>query len=1053
MPTASWLGNVKSAAIVLLVMLFSSATAWADDSGSCGDNLKWEFTSSDSTLTISGTGEMKDYGPEERPWRHYIYKINKIILPEGLSKIGTWAFYDVVNLKEITIPASVTQINQGAFKHAGSQVPDGCILTFAKGSKLNTIGTDVFCCFKGNIDLHECTNLTTIDMYAFQSTVYLEKLTIPASVETIRDRAFWNVGSELDNGCTLTFAQGSKLSSIGEKAFKDFKGNIDLHECTSLTTIGQYAFSGGVNLEKLTIPASVETIEENAFENVGSKLSNGCTLTVAQGSKLSSIGSNAFKAFKGTIDLQECTSLTTIEKQAFYNVVNLKELTIPASVETIAENAFENVGSKLSNGCTLTFAQGSKLSSIGSYAFKAFKGTIDLHECTSLTTINQNIFSGVVNLKEISIPASIETIADNAFENVGSELSNGCTLTVAKGSKLKSIKSYAFKGFKGDIDMYNCKNLTTINSNVFENYQNGTIKLPVSLKTINANAFINSSPTKVFVAYKNCVFYVSGTYKDAHTGTGTGFRGWNIRSALNIGKNSSKKLYFYRVSFDEISMSFDANDKTYVISNEQGLIDLGMKMCTEEVTKSCKKLKFKLAADLDFTNMPSAYQDKEETGKGNFMPIGKMGKEFSYPFDGQGHTIKGLKYDGGSDIGLFYKVSSSGSVKNLTLITPSFSGYARIGGIAGYNSGGTITGCTVIAPSISGKPSLGGIVGYNSGGTIENCNVIKPSISGIDSYIGCIVGRNSDSKTIKKCLYDISTGLYIEGYKSSAPESYSTANGNKPVLHLNLGYGITSNDAITVSNYTMAELYDRVRLDAYRAGYDLVDYKSEEVTVNDGLFEMPKKNVSVTAVWEPMTEIILKGSLIEGLNWTTFYCGDAGYQINKDVNACAYTATVGDDVITLHLLGKMIPKGTAVIIVSEDIEINMTRDDVSAAEYKIKNDLRGVDMPTLRTSLTSNDTKTLYMLSNKNNNFGFHSFGATNVPARKAYFTISSAVKARAFSMVFEDEATAFKQLRITNDELPVYDSSIYDLNGRKVNGQNLKPGIYVKNGKKVVIK
>ena len=202
-----------------------------------------------------------------------------------------------------------------------------------------------------------------------------------------------------------------------------------------------------------------------------------------------------------------------------------------------------------------------------------------------------------------------------------------------------------------------------------------------------------------------------------------------------------------------------------------------------------------------------------------------------------------------------------------------------------------------------------------------------------------------------------------------------------------------------------------------------------------------------------MKEISLKGSLIEDINWTTFYCGDAGYSIDLGENACAYTATVGNDVITLHLLGKVIPKGTAVIIVSENNEINMIRDDVSAAEYSVKNDLRGVDMPTARTSLTSNDTETLYMLSNKNNNFGFHSFGATNVPARKAYFTISSSANARAFSMVFEDETTAFKQLRITNDELPNYDSSIYDLNGRKVNGQNLKPGIYVENGKKVVVK
>ena len=88
------------------------------------------------------------------------------------------------------------------------------------------------------------------------------------------------------------------------------------------------------------------------------------------------------------------------------------------------------------------------------------------------------------------------------------------------------------------------------------------------------------------------------------------------------------------------------------------------------------------------------------------------------------------------------------------------------------------------------------------------------------------------------------------------------------------------------------------------------------------------------------------------------------------------------------------------------------------------------------------------MLSNKNNNFGFHSFAAANVPARKAFFTVPASANARSFSMVFDEEATAIRELRITNDELPVY-----DLNGRVVRGNNLKPGIYVKNGKKVVVK
>ena len=50
--------------------------------------------------------------------------------------------------------------------------------------------------------------------------------------------------------------------------------------------------------------------------------------------------------------------------------------------------------------------------------------------------------------------------------------------------------------------------------------------------------------------------------------------------------------------------------------------------------------------------------------------------------------------------------------------------------------------------------------------------------------------------------------------------------------------------------------------------------------------------------------------------------------------------------------------------------------------------------------------------------------------------------------MVFDEEATAIRQLRKTVAESPVY-----DLNGRVVRGNNLKPGVYVKNGKKIVVK
>ena len=73
------------------------------------------------------------------------------------------------------------------------------------------------------------------------------------------------------------------------------------------------------------------------------------------------------------------------------------------------------------------------------------------------------------------------------------------------------------------------------------------------------------------------------------------------------------------------------------------------------------------------------------------------------------------------------------------------------------------------------------------------------------------------------------------------------------------------------------------------------------------------------------------------------------------------------------------------------------------------------------------------------------------INSRSPMYNVSNGVKAITINVVGEDEeemTTGVQQLPISNDELPVY-----DLNGRRVNENNLKPGIYVKNGKKVIIK
>ena len=631
-----------------------------------------------------------------------------------------------------------------------------------------------------------------------------------------------------------------------------------------------------------------------------------------------------------------------------------------------------------------------------------------------LTHVGNHAFALNSFIQSVTLPASVTSIGEQAFSSVGSNTSKRCMFTAAKGSKLTSIATEAFMNFGGYVDLRNCTSLTTIGEKVFEDYKK-TVYLPISIRTIKKDAFyntsINSKPT-VRVSYKNSVLYVNGAFKAfSTTATNT-----TITSFLNLKVKSSDAVSICQIFPDEIKLTFDETDHSFVIANEQGLINYAKMYKNEDYNDIRQNLNGKLVADLDFTNMPLNCNDDANIGNGNFLPIGTYDGyhyiAFKATFDGQGHTITGLKYSGGDNLGLFCTIGQYSTVKNVTLINPIFSGKSYIGGIVGHNFG-----------------------------TISDCTVLKPSISGTD-LIGCIAGYDEYEK-ITNCYYDVSTGLNIVGNVSAI----YTYNSCHPLYRLNLGSGVTS-DALTYGDYTVATQGSIIKLEASREGYEFGGFNSDDVTIENGQFTMPDKSVSVTAKWEPKNEISLKASMIDGLCWSTFYCGDAGYRIADGEEACAYTATVSDDKIVLHMLGRVIPKGTAVIIVGEDNSISMTRDDVSAAEYSAVNDLNGVDLPTARTSLTSNDSYRLYMLSNKNNNFGFHSFAAANVPARKAFFTVPASANARPFSMVFDEETTAIRQLRKTVAESPVY-----DLNGRVVRGNNLKPGVYVKNGKKVVVK
>ena len=86
-------------------------------SGDCGKNVKYSFDDNNGNLTISGSGPMANYNDYSyfAPWKQYSNRIKSAVIDEGVTTIGTFAFYECSSLTKITIHESVKSIGNSAF--------------------------------------------------------------------------------------------------------------------------------------------------------------------------------------------------------------------------------------------------------------------------------------------------------------------------------------------------------------------------------------------------------------------------------------------------------------------------------------------------------------------------------------------------------------------------------------------------------------------------------------------------------------------------------------------------------------------------------------------------------------------------------------------------------------------------------------------------------------------------------------------------------------------------------------------------------------------------
>ena len=337
--------------------------------------------------------------------------------------IGSSAFKNNTNLTSVTIPDTVTTIENSAFS--------GC-----SNIKKLTLGK----------------NVSEIGMHAFQRNIGLTTLTIPDSVTFIDTGAF--------GGCSKLreISIGKSVSRMGGAVFASSPQLRKVTIAEGTTVIGPDAFTGCYLLDSIKIPNTVTEIGSNAFY--------GCTglKSVTLGNSVKTIGYYAFSKDKNITSLNIPDSVELIERAAFKDCTNLATLSIGGGVNKMEKNVFQN--------CTslnkVTIGRGTTV--IGDYAFDNCGVLKSVSIPDTLKKIGYCAFKNCSSLTSAVIPDSVNSIASLAFadcsslttatignsvSNMGGEVFSGCS-SLAKvkiGDGTFSISTGMFK---------NCKSLTDI---------------------------------------------------------------------------------------------------------------------------------------------------------------------------------------------------------------------------------------------------------------------------------------------------------------------------------------------------------------------------------------------------------------------------------------------------------------------------------------------------------------------------------------------------------------------------------------------------------------
>ena len=447
------------ALLLAFVMTFSllPTVTWAADEnrGTVDGDVIWTYDADTTTLTISGNGAMPDYNPvsvKKTEW--YPKAFTKVIIGEGVTNVGSYAFYQHATLAEIELGDSVKEIHQDAFEGCTTKLtrvtlPSGLQVIAMNAFKsvtfdtielpegLTKVGTNVFASASGKVIVNKAksdflreyglTNANWPGSSSTNVTVEYTKEYVPQTSgscgATDEDKVAWAYDAAT---ATLTVNGTGAMADYTSTEYPcwqdaDYPAVKHVVIDAGVTRIGGYAFRN-LKTETVTIPDTVTSIGVSAFA------SNSALTSVKLPAALESIGNSAFSRCVGLTAVTIPATVKTIDGYAFNGCTGLTEFVFPEGVEEIANSVL--------SGCTgLTKVTLPKAATeISSYAFKNCNALAELVIPETVTTINSYAFSGCTGITELVIPASVTSIGKYAFQNWTAEQTIRFALTKAEAN-------------------------------------------------------------------------------------------------------------------------------------------------------------------------------------------------------------------------------------------------------------------------------------------------------------------------------------------------------------------------------------------------------------------------------------------------------------------------------------------------------------------------------------------------------------------------------------------------------------------------------------------